>query len=162
MPLLHFILELRPELEITYGAGVTEPDSEYIVDESAVEKEVLFPPWHQLVFMECIKNSCPGRGRGNSHSRPRNLPPVGISELEKVVSEDQLQCLYEVFGVCPTFCTKVGGDFRNCWFSFDVCVHRRRVTCEKERIARQSKSVQNVFQSKCVLEVRGLPGGKWL
>ena len=59
MPLLHFILELRPELEITYGAGVTEPDSEFIVDESAVVKEVVFPPWHQLVFMECIKDSCP-------------------------------------------------------------------------------------------------------
>ncbi len=44
------------------GTVIHEPDAEYVVNESAVEQEVVFSMWEECTLVKCKEDGCPGWG----------------------------------------------------------------------------------------------------
>ena len=86
------------------------------------------PEGKDLVFVDGKVDCCPGRGWGYSHSSAGCLAPVYITELDEVVSEDNLHCGSECVGIVVVEC--LAGfmleelcDVEEGWFRTDVGAH---------------------------------------
>ena len=67
---------------------VAEPDSDDVINEASVEWYVGGPVGEGVVFVYGKVDCCPGGCWGYAHSCSGGLSPVGVAELDEVVSED--------------------------------------------------------------------------
>ena len=71
-------------------AWIAKPDSNDVIDEILVEWYVGDPIWKGVLFVYGKIDCCPGWCRGYVHSCSGDSSPVGVAELDEVVSEENL------------------------------------------------------------------------
>ena len=86
------------------------------------------PEGKDSVFVDGKVDCCPRRGWGYSHSGAGSLVPVYVTELDEVVSEDNLHCGGECVGIVVVECLahftlEELCDVEEGWFRTDVGAH---------------------------------------
>ena len=110
---------------------MAEPDSEHVVDEAAVDKEVIFESVEDHVLVQGVKDSGPRRCRRSPHRCTSFLFEPTISEAKNIISHHQFQCGYEsrriVVFPTPAIVEEELLDEAKGWRCWYVRVHRNRV-----------------------------------
>ena len=105
-----------------------KPDADDVVNKSSIEDEMGIPFGDEMLFVEGVKDSGPGRCRGYAHASRGDLAPVSITKFNNAVVEYNTErvdkCLY-VGGwlVVAEFLLDKLGYGCEISISFDVGVH---------------------------------------
>ena len=143
-------LKLGPKPFVSCWVGMAEPNSEHVVDEAAVDEEVIFKSREDHVLVQRIEDGCPRRCRRSPHRSTSFLLKPAISEAKDVVLHHQFQrgCESRGIVVFPTsliieeilFDETKG---RRCW---DVGVHRDRIAREQACVGRDLECTKLAFE----------------
>ena len=138
---------------------MAEPNSEHVVDETAVDEELVFKPVEDHVLVQGIKNRSPRRCRRSPHRSTSFLLEPAIPEAKDVVSHHQFQRGCESLGIVvfPTSLVIEEVLFnetkgRRCWY---VSIHRDRVAREQACVGWDLEPIELAFEIVRAFEEAG-------
>jgi hypothetical protein len=83
--------EFIPKFRFSSGAGMAAPSPKHVVYKPFIKSNVLLPLREKLLLVQAKENGGPWWCWGNAHPSARFLAPVGITKLQKVVLENDVE-----------------------------------------------------------------------